>query len=150
MGSADDRAPPRDWDHRRSQRARHAGGPGRPSLGDRSRPAARAAAVGQQLRALLPAPGFPQPSRSDLARGDVRADGRSARVVPDSEMTAAARLAMAVTVFTLLMPTRGLAADVKLRGIAVDRRLDAGPLPADLSRLVPTIVRLSIDPTEFV
>lgn len=64
-------------------------------------------------------------------------------------MTVRVRLAMAVTAFALLAPARGLAADTKLRGIAIDRRLDAEPLAADLPRLVPTIIRLSIEDTAF-
>ena len=64
-------------------------------------------------------------------------------------MTIPVRLALAVTALALLAPTRALAADIKLRGIAIDRRLDAEPLPADLPRTVPTIVRLSIDDTSF-
>ena len=64
-------------------------------------------------------------------------------------MTLLIRLALAVTALALLAPTRGLAADIKLRGIAIDQRLDAAPLPADLPRIVPTIVRLSIDDTSF-
>jgi hypothetical protein len=58
-----------------------------------------------------------------------------------------ARAALALAAFSLLAPARGLAADVKLRGIAIDQRLDAEPLPADLPHVVPTIVRLLIDGT---
>jgi hypothetical protein len=57
------------------------------------------------------------------------------------------RPALALAALVLLAPARGLAADVKLRGIAIDQPLDAEPLPADLTRMVPTIVRLSIDAT---
>ena len=64
-------------------------------------------------------------------------------------MTVRVRVAIALAAFVLLAPARGLAADVKLRGIAIDQRLDAEPLPADLPRIVPTIVRLSIDATAF-
>ncbi len=64
-------------------------------------------------------------------------------------MTVRVRLAIAVTAFAMLAPTRGLAADTRLRGIAIDRRLDAEPLAADLPRIVPTIVRLSIDQAAF-
>jgi hypothetical protein len=67
-------------------------------------------------------------------------------------MTVRVRVAIALAAFVLLAPARGLAAEsnvTKLRGIAIDRRLDAGPLPADLPRTVPTIVRLSIEETAF-
>jgi hypothetical protein len=64
-------------------------------------------------------------------------------------MTVCARLAMAVAAFALLAPTPGLAADTKLRGIAIDRRLDDDLLAADWPRTVPTIVRLSIDQLAF-
>jgi len=60
-------------------------------------------------------------------------------------MIVCGRLVVAVAAFALLVPARELAADTKLRGIAIDRRLDADPLPADLTRNVPVIVRLSID-----
>jgi hypothetical protein len=43
-------------------------------------------------------------------------------------------------------PARAFAADVKLRGIVIDQRLDADPLPDDLPVIVPTVVRLAIDP----
>jgi hypothetical protein len=59
------------------------------------------------------------------------------------------RVGLALAAFSLLAPARGLAADVKLRGIAIDQRLDAEPLPADLPHVVPTIVRLLIDDTAF-
>jgi hypothetical protein len=64
-------------------------------------------------------------------------------------MTVRVRAVIALGVSVLLAPAHGLAADVKLRGIAIDRRLDDTPLPADLPRMVPTIVRLSIDETAF-
>ena len=59
------------------------------------------------------------------------------------------RVATALAACVLLAPARGLAADAKLRGIAIDQRLDAEPLPADLPGTVPTIVRLSIEATVF-
>ena len=62
-------------------------------------------------------------------------------------MTVRVRVAVALAAFVLLAPVRGLAADAKLRGIAIDQRLDAEPLPADLPGIVPTIVRLSIEAT---
>src|SRR5713226_9136541 len=58
------------------------------------------------------------------------------------------RVALALAACLLLAPARGLAGDVKLRGIAIDQRLDAEPLPADPG-MVPTIVRLSIEETAF-
>jgi hypothetical protein len=62
------------------------------------------------------------------------------------------RAAVIVAACVLFAPARGLAADAtgpKLRGIAIDQRLDAEPLPADLPRIVPTIVRLSVEDTTF-
>ena len=59
------------------------------------------------------------------------------------------RLATAVAAVMVLVPTCVCAADTKLRGIAIDQRLDAEPLPTDLPRTVPTIVRLVIEPTAF-
>jgi len=58
-------------------------------------------------------------------------------------------VALSMAACLLLVPARGLAGDVKLRGIAIDQRLDAEPLPADLPGIVPTIVRLSIEETAF-
>jgi MucB/RseB N-terminal domain len=62
-------------------------------------------------------------------------------------MTVHVRAAIALAAFVMFAPAHGFAADERLRGIAIDLRLDAEPLPADLVRLVPTIVRLSIDGT---
>jgi hypothetical protein len=59
------------------------------------------------------------------------------------------RVAIALAAIVLLA-ARGMAADVKLRGIAIDQRLDAEPLAADVTRLVPAIIRLSIDDTAFI
>jgi hypothetical protein len=64
-------------------------------------------------------------------------------------MTGRVRVAIGLAAFVLLAPARGRAADVKLRGIAIDQSLEAEPLPADLPRIVPTIVRLSIAETDF-
>ena len=79
----------------------------------------------------------------DPARRRIRAHGRSARALSGLHMTLRARLAMALAALLLLAPARGLAADATLRGIAIDQRLDAQPLPADLPRIAPTIVRLA-------
>ena len=65
-------------------------------------------------------------------------------------MTVRVGPAMALAAITLLAPSRGLAAETTLRGIAIDQSLDAEPIPADLSRVVPTIVRVSIEQTPFV
>ncbi len=83
------------------------------------------------------------------ARRGIRAHGRGARALSGFRMTLPARLAMALAALLLLAPARGLAADATLRGIAIDQRLDAEPLPADLPRIAPTIVRLAIDETAF-
>jgi hypothetical protein len=67
-------------------------------------------------------------------------------------MTARVRAAITLGAFVLLAPARGFAAEpgiATLRGIAIDERLNDEPLPADLPRIVPTIVRLSIDDTAF-
>lgn len=64
-------------------------------------------------------------------------------------MTVRVRAAIALAAFVLLAAAHGRAADAKLRGIAIDQRLDAELLPADLPRIVPTIVRLSIAETDF-
>ena len=59
------------------------------------------------------------------------------------------RVAIAFAAFALVAPTRVLAADSTLHGIAVDRRLDDEPLPADIFHMGPGLVRLSIDQTTF-
>jgi hypothetical protein len=64
-------------------------------------------------------------------------------------VTVRVRVAVALAAFVLLVPVRGLAADARLRGIAIDQRLDADLLPADLTRLLPMIVRLSIEEPVF-
>jgi hypothetical protein len=64
-------------------------------------------------------------------------------------MMLSARLASMLMLVTLLTSVRVLAAETSLRGIAIDQRLDADPLPDDLSPGVPTIVRVSIDRTVF-
>ena len=67
-------------------------------------------------------------------------------------MNARVRASVALAAFALLAPARGLAAEpsaTTLRGIAIDQRLSDEPLPADLPRIVPTIVRLSIGDTAF-
>ena len=115
----------------------------------RSRPPTGQAPAGQELRPLLPARRVPRAPRADPARRSVCSNERGARAVPGLHMTVRVRVAIALAAFVLLAPVRGLAAEVKLRGIAIDRRLDAEPLPADLPGLVPTIVRLSIGETAF-
>ena len=57
------------------------------------------------------------------------------------------RLAV-ILVTVLLAPARGYAADVLLRGIVLDQRLDSDALPPDLPP-VPTIVRLTLDEAAF-
>ena len=52
---------------------------------------------------------------------------------------------LAMAALRMLASRRVAAADTKLRGIAIDQRLDAEPLRPELSRAVPAIVRLSID-----
>jgi hypothetical protein len=64
-------------------------------------------------------------------------------------VTLRVRVALALAAFVLLVPARSLAAGARLRGIAIDQRLDADPLPVDLTRLLPTIVRLSIEESVF-
>jgi len=65
------------------------------------------------------------------------------------DLAACARVAVVLAIAAAAAPSEALAAEGKLRGIAIDRRLDANPLDADLSRSVPIIVRLSIDNTVF-
>jgi hypothetical protein len=60
-------------------------------------------------------------------------------------MTGWVRRALAALLFVLGPLTPALAADLTLRGVAIERNVDADPLPADVPQIVPTIVRLSID-----
>ena len=64
-------------------------------------------------------------------------------------MTGRARIAIALAVFVMAAPPHARAADAALHGIVIDRALDAEPLPADLPRIVPTIVRLTIEDGAF-
>ena len=64
-------------------------------------------------------------------------------------MTRRVHVAIALAASVLPAPARGLAADTKLRGIAIDRPLDAEPPPADLLQTAPTIIRLSMEETAF-
>jgi hypothetical protein len=64
-------------------------------------------------------------------------------------MTVRVRVAIALAALVLLAPARGRAADTQLRGIAIDQSLEAEPLRADLLRIMPTIVRLSIEESDF-
>jgi hypothetical protein len=64
-------------------------------------------------------------------------------------MTPRVQVAIALAASVLLAPARGLAADAKLRGIAIDQPLAAEPPPADLLQSAPTIIRLSMEETAF-
>jgi hypothetical protein len=60
-------------------------------------------------------------------------------------MTGSLRVAIAVLGMTLMAAGQGLAAPSSMRGIAIDERIGADPLPSDLPAAVPVIVRLLID-----
>src|SRR5262245_42149744 len=51
--------------------------------------------------------------------------------------------------FLSLIAARVEAADPSLRGIALEDRLEASPLPSDLPPTLPMIARLTLDPTAF-
>ncbi len=68
------------------------------------------------------------------ARRVVRADGRGSRSINGSRMTAGLRVAAGIAALALLVPSNEAAAETGLRGIAIDRPLDADLLPPDFPR----------------
>src|SRR5207237_4301584 len=59
-------------------------------------------------------------------------------------MTRIGLAARAVLAISVLWPAHGVAAELTLRGVVVDYRLDGDQLPADAATIVPTTVRLSL------
>src|SRR5439155_9068153 len=91
---------------------------------------------------LSPPPGTHPP------RCVVRARVGRARTVPGCLMTLV-RIRAICCLSLLLASSRVLAADVKLRGIAIDQRLDAPALPTVAPQAVPPIVRIALDDDAF-
>jgi hypothetical protein len=64
-------------------------------------------------------------------------------------MTFRTNVLAAVASCLLVAPVRAASAAPPLRGVAVEERLDAEPLPSDLPANLPLIVRLTINPEQF-